>query len=102
MTEYSLILITYVSKIMSHTGVLENVVTTLVGTKQQAYQEHAWDTREVMHMSISNLFPQEGIRMHCKVEVQQRYDMVWYMIWYEKITIYTQTKKGVQQKFAVE
>jgi hypothetical protein len=41
MTEYSLILITYVSKIMSHTGVLENVVTTLVGTKQQAYQEHA-------------------------------------------------------------
>jgi hypothetical protein len=57
---------------MSHTGILENVVTTLVGTKQQAYEEHAEDTREVMHISISNLFPQEGIRMHCKLEVQQR------------------------------
>lgn len=41
MSEYLLIFITCVSKIMSHTGVLELVVTTLVGTKQQAYQEHA-------------------------------------------------------------
>jgi hypothetical protein len=44
---------------MSHTGILENVVTTLVGTKQQAYQEHAQCTREVMHMSIAISFPKK-------------------------------------------
>jgi hypothetical protein len=75
---------------VSRTGILENIVTTLVETRQKTNQEHAKDTGGIMHtdQDISNQ----------SLSPRRNQDALQSSSTAQKITLYTQTKKMCKRK----